>query len=60
MSSNSLKIFFKTQRRKYDPKPRKKQSVETDSKMAQILELTDKNFEAAMKNIFKDIKQNMV
>lgn len=28
--------------------------------MAQILELTDKNFKAAVQNIFKDTKEKMV
>lgn len=37
---------------------KKKQSIETDPKMTQILKLADKDFKAASTNTFKDLKEH--
>ena len=38
----------------------KKQSIENDPKMIQMLELTNRDLEAAIINVFKDWRENMV
>lgn len=37
---------------------KKRQSIERDLKMIQIVEITDKDFKRAIINMFKDLKEN--
>lgn len=42
----------------YDQEGKKKQPTETNSKMNQMLELADMDFEAAIIKIYKNVKEN--
>ena len=54
------KIWFILQN-KYDPcSGKKKQTIETKSGWAQNLDLASKDFKAAIINMFKELKENML
>lgn len=38
----------------------KKQTVEIDPKMTQMLEITNKDFQTDIKHLFKNLKENIV
>lgn len=47
-------------RGKCEPYSREKAIMETNLKVTQILELTDKNFKVAIITMFKDMKENIL